>query len=43
MPRGQIGEFPLPDGWEEGRDFDGKAFFIDHNNRRTTWIDPRDR
>lgn len=43
MPKGRNGELPLPDGWEEAIDFDGKRFFIDHNNRRTTWIDPRDR
>ena len=34
---------PLPPGWEIGRDLDGKTFFIDHQTRRTTWIDPRDR
>ncbi|XP_070197385.1 protein WWC2-like isoform X2 [Littorina saxatilis] len=43
MPKGRNGELPLPDGWEEAIDFDGKRFFIDHNTRRTTWIDPRDR
>ncbi|EFB30211.1 hypothetical protein PANDA_001896, partial [Ailuropoda melanoleuca] len=34
---------PLPRGWEEARDYDGKVFYIDHNTRRTSWIDPRDR
>ncbi|KAK7474264.1 hypothetical protein BaRGS_00034507 [Batillaria attramentaria] len=43
MPKGRNGELPLPDGWEEAIDFDGKRFFIDHINCRTTWIDPRDR
>lgn len=43
MPRRKNGEFPLPDGWEEGRDFDGKVFYINHNTQQTTWIDPRDR
>lgn len=33
---------PLPPGWEESHDYDGKPFFIDHNTKRTTWIDPRD-
>lgn len=33
----------LPDGWEVSTDFDGKVYYIDHNNRTTTWIDPRDR
>ncbi|CAK1589007.1 unnamed protein product [Parnassius mnemosyne] len=43
MPRRRNGEIPLPDGWDYARDFDGKLYFIDHNNRKTTWIDPRDR
>uniref|UniRef100_A0A8C8VMC8 WW and C2 domain containing 2 n=1 Tax=Pelusios castaneus TaxID=367368 RepID=A0A8C8VMC8_9SAUR len=34
---------PLPDGWEEARDYDGKVFYIDHNTKQTSWIDPRDR
>jgi len=34
---------PLPDGWDGGQDFDGKIYFIDHRNKRTTWIDPRER
>ncbi|XP_072470497.1 protein WWC3 isoform X3 [Notamacropus eugenii] len=36
-------ELPLPAGWEEARDFDGRIFYIDHNTRQTSWIDPRDR
>lgn len=47
MPRlssGRLGEeLPLPAGWEEARDWDGRLFFIDHNTRQTSWIDPRDR
>jgi len=43
MPKKRYGELPLPEGWEECRDYDGKVFFINHNTRRTTWIDPRDR
>lgn len=43
MPRKRNGEIPLPEGWDFARDFDGKLYFIDHNNRKTTWIDPRDR
>ncbi|XP_064608638.1 protein WWC2-like isoform X2 [Liolophura sinensis] len=42
MPRKRNGELPLPNGWEECRDFDGKVFYIDHNSRQTSWIDPRD-
>lgn len=36
-------ELPLPAGWEEARDYDGRIFYIDHNTRQTSWIDPRDR
>ncbi|XP_028906646.1 protein KIBRA [Ornithorhynchus anatinus] len=40
MPRKEL---PLPRGWEEARDFDGKVYYIDHTSRTTSWIDPRDR
>ncbi|XP_030649348.1 protein KIBRA [Chanos chanos] len=40
MPRKEL---PLPEGWEEARDFDGKVYYIDHINKTTSWIDPRDR
>ena len=40
MPRK---EQPLPQGWEEARDFDGKVYYIDHVHQATSWIDPRDR
>ncbi|CAL8401491.1 unnamed protein product [Boreogadus saida] len=40
MPRK---EQPLPQGWEEARDFDGKVYYIDHIHQATSWIDPRDR
>lgn len=43
MPRNRPGVLPLPEGWEECRDYDGKLFYIDHSTRQTTWIDPRDR
>lgn len=43
MPKRGKGEIPLPEGWEECLDYDGKRFFIDHNTRQTTWVDPRDR
>ncbi|XP_075395811.1 protein WWC3 isoform X2 [Tenrec ecaudatus] len=43
-PRGRdSAELPLPAGWEEARDYDGRVFYIDHNTRQTSWIDPRDR
>ncbi|XP_075756292.1 protein KIBRA isoform X2 [Pelodiscus sinensis] len=40
MPRKEL---PLPAGWEEARDFDGKVYYIDHTSQSTSWIDPRDR
>lgn len=43
MPKRRNGEIPLPDGWDIAHDFDGKMYFIDHVNKKTTWIDPRDR
>ena len=32
---------PLPEGWDMGRDYDGKVYFIDHRSQTTTWLDPR--
>ncbi|KAG5286390.1 hypothetical protein AALO_G00014290 [Alosa alosa] len=43
MPRKGNGQLPLPDGWEQATDYDGKVFYIDHNTKQTSWIDPRDR
>ena len=43
MPRDREGEISLPPGWEQATDVDGKEYFIDHNTRKTSWIDPRDR
>lgn len=43
MPKRRNGEIPLPSGWDIGTDYDGKIYFIDHINKQTTWIDPRDR
>ncbi|XP_014462061.2 protein KIBRA isoform X2 [Alligator mississippiensis] len=40
MPRKEL---PLPAGWEEARDYDGKVYYIDHATRTTSWVDPRDR
>lgn len=31
----------LPFGWETKLDLTGKQFFIDHNNRKTSFMDPR--
>ncbi|XP_042526156.1 protein KIBRA [Dipodomys spectabilis] len=40
MPRPAL---PLPAGWERARDPEGRAYFIDHARRATSWVDPRDR
>ncbi len=32
---------PLPAGWQMSRTENERAFFIDHINKRTTWVDPR--
>jgi hypothetical protein len=32
---------PLPTGWEEKTDAKGRKFYIDHNNRTTTWERPQ--
>ena len=32
---------PLPAGWERLHTSEGRPYFIDHNNRQTTWFDPR--
>ncbi|KAI3658502.1 hypothetical protein MP638_001928 [Amoeboaphelidium occidentale] len=34
-------ETPLPPGWEKAVTEDGKVYYIDHINRKTTWLDPR--
>ncbi|XP_034661303.1 protein kibra [Drosophila subobscura] len=39
---GPHSDFPLPDGWDIAKDFDGKTYYIDHINKKTTWLDPRD-
>ena len=37
------GSVPLPSGWDVGKDYDGKIYYIDHINKKTTWVDPRER
>ena len=32
---------PLPSGWEMKFASNGKPYFVDHNTRSTTWVDPR--
>ncbi|XP_022253265.1 protein kibra-like [Limulus polyphemus] len=43
MSKSHNGNIPLPNGWDIACDFDGKIYFIDHINKETTWLDPRDR
>ncbi len=31
---------PLPEGWEERQDANGRTFYVDHRNRRTQWHRP---
>lgn len=31
---------PLPEGWEERQDANGRFFYVDHINRRTQWFRP---
>ncbi|CAG8441967.1 15255_t:CDS:10 [Acaulospora colombiana] len=32
---------PLPSGWEQRTTPEGRPYFVDHNTRTTTWVDPR--
>ncbi|MEQ2202725.1 hypothetical protein XENOCAPTIV_013640, partial [Xenoophorus captivus] len=36
-----LNEKPLPEGWEMRFTVDGIPYFVDHNKRTTTYIDPR--
>ena len=31
----------LPPGWEQRQTPEGRVYFVDHNTRTTTWVDPR--
>ncbi|KAI5474922.1 E3 ubiquitin-protein ligase NEDD4 [Pseudohyphozyma bogoriensis] len=35
------GSGPLPAGWEQRFTPEGRPYFVDHNTRTTTWVDPR--
>ncbi|KAI8983859.1 hypothetical protein BDB01DRAFT_790372 [Pilobolus umbonatus] len=35
------GSGPLPPGWEMRKNTEGRPYFVDHNTRTTTWVDPR--
>ncbi|KAJ3411384.1 hypothetical protein HDV05_002309 [Chytridiales sp. JEL 0842] len=32
---------PLPSGWEQRYTPEGRPYYVDHNTRTTTWLDPR--
>ena len=38
-PEPQLGSMPA--GWESRLTDDGKVYYIDHNRKTTTWLDPR--
>ncbi|RHZ66601.1 hypothetical protein Glove_306g8 [Diversispora epigaea] len=45
-PVGQVGATtagfgPLPSGWEQRTTPEGRPYYVDHNTRTTTWVDPR--
>ncbi len=31
---------PLPHGWEERQDANGRVYYVDHTTRRTQWSRP---
>lgn len=35
------GSGDLPAGWEQRYTPEGRSYFVDHNTRTTTWVDPR--
>lgn len=35
------GSGELPPGWEQRHTPEGRVYFVDHNTRTTTWVDPR--
>lgn len=35
------GSGPIPAGWEQRFTPEGRPYFVDHNTRTTTWVDPR--
>jgi E3 ubiquitin-protein ligase NEDD4 len=36
-----VGSGVLPAGWEERYTPEGRPYYVDHNTRTTTWVDPR--
>ena len=41
LPCSSVQEDPLPEGWEMRYTSEGVRYFVDHNNRSTTFQDPR--
>ncbi|XP_041725005.1 membrane-associated guanylate kinase, WW and PDZ domain-containing protein 2 isoform X3 [Coregonus clupeaformis] len=42
LPKGDEEELgPLPDNWEMAYTEKGEVYFIDHNTKTTSWLDPR--
>ncbi|KAI7862441.1 hypothetical protein BDF14DRAFT_1855541 [Spinellus fusiger] len=39
--RNSVGTGSLPPGWEMRTTPEGRPYFVDHNTRTTTWVDPR--
>ncbi|CAF2997816.1 unnamed protein product [Rotaria sp. Silwood2] len=42
-PTAAVAETPLPPGWEQRQDGHGRTYYVDHNNRTTTWTRPNGR
>ncbi|KAJ7095822.1 hypothetical protein B0H15DRAFT_1019885 [Mycena belliarum] len=40
-PVAAYADVPLPLGWEERSTPEGRPYFVDHQTRTTTWVDPR--
>lgn len=36
-----LSNIPLPEGWEQAVTPEGETYFINHNDRTTSWFDPR--
>ncbi|KNC87716.1 hypothetical protein SARC_00150, partial [Sphaeroforma arctica JP610] len=41
LARPALEDDPLPAGWEMRLTPTGQPYYMDHNNRRTQWVDPR--
>jgi len=41
LTQNQTNNVPLPPHWEQRITPEGRIYFVDHENRTTTWLDPR--